>query len=114
VRWTGAQSFIEVPGLTGTERQVSFVMSNAFRPADAPPAHVEVLLDGTPIGAFDVTGDGFKSYALALPPALVAAAAARNAPAEFTLRCVTWSPHDWTRGSDTRQLGVLVDVVEIH
>jgi hypothetical protein len=113
IRWTGPQSFIEAPGLSGGERQITFVMSNGGRPSSAPPAHVEVLFNGTPIGGFDVA-QGFATYSLALPAALAPAAAARDEPAEITLRCATWIPRELIHTNDDRKLGVMVDRVEIR
>jgi hypothetical protein len=41
-------------------------------------------------------------------------AAASPDPAQIILRTNTWSPHDVNGQGDTRQLGVMVDRVEIH
>jgi hypothetical protein len=113
IRWTQALSRVEVPGLTGRERQLLLTMSNGGRPPAAPPARVEVLFDGVSIGVV-LVAPGFATYTLALPPALVAAAAARDDPAEIALRSTVWSPRQFLGTQDDRQLGVMLDRVEIH
>ena len=54
-RWTGAQSFVSITGLTGTEREIVLVMNDGGRPAKAPPARVEVFLNDVRLGGARVT-----------------------------------------------------------
>ncbi len=108
IRWTTAQSYIAVPGISGAEREVTLTMSNGGRPDAAPPAHVNVFFDGTPIGTVTVTPE-FQDYRFALPPAAVAAAARRDDPAQLRLVATTWNPHGLLGTPDDRNLGVMVD-----
>jgi hypothetical protein len=113
IRWTGRISQIAVVGMTGSEREVTFVMHDGGRPRPAPPARVDVFFDDVPIGAIDV-GSGFQTYRVALPPELVARAAARDEPAQLRLASTVWRPRDLIGGSDDRELGVMVDRVEVR
>jgi hypothetical protein len=113
IRWTGAQSFVAVPGLSGQERTVSIVMHDGGRPAAAGAAIVDVSFDGTPLGTITVAS-GFQTYTLALPADAARAAAARDAPARLVFRSRVWVPQRLIGGSDDRELGVMVDKVEIR
>jgi hypothetical protein len=114
IRWTTRQSFVTVPGMTGREQSVTFVMSNGGRPATAPPCHVQVYFNDTPIGSMDV-GPGFQPYTLTLPPAVVAQAATVDEPARLRIVSTTFNPHALSPGAiDTRDLGVMVDRVDVR
>lgn len=113
-RWTNPISLVSVIGLSGTERAVTFVMDDGGRPAAAAPATVEVLFDGEPIGRIDVAR-GLQSYTLPIPSNLVARAAASGDPVQLRLHSSVWSPAAVTPGNtDTRELGVMIDRIEIH
>jgi hypothetical protein len=113
VRWTGAQSFVALPGLSGSERTLAVVMHNGGRPASAGPARVEVLFDGQALGTVDVPGR-FETFTFALPADAVRRAGTRDAPVQLTLRSSTWVPRDALGGSDGRTLGVMVDRIEVQ
>jgi Dolichyl-phosphate-mannose-protein mannosyltransferase len=113
VRWTGPTSYVAIPGLTGREREVVLTMHDGGRPKQAAPARVSVFFDDVLLGTIDV-GSGFRPYALALPPALAAAAAARDEPAQLKLVSTVWNPHQLLGTSDDRNLGVMVDRVDVH
>lgn len=113
VRWTQDGSEISIPGLTGTERTIVFVMSDGGRPATAGPARVKVLFNNEPIGETGVAGRGFQSYEFVLPAELAAAAGQSSLPATLRLESTVWSPAA-NGGTDTRQLGVMLDTVSVR
>jgi hypothetical protein len=113
IRWTGPQSFIAVTGLTGNERQLTMVMHDGGRPANAPPAEIELFFNETPLGKIQV-GSGFKEYSVTLPAEIVRAASTSQDPAILRIVTSTWAPRDYLGGTDDRALGVMVDRVEIH
>lgn len=113
IRWTGPQSFIYANGLSGREHEIELVMHDGGRPPAAPPATIEVFFNGTSLGTVNVSF-GFRSYRLAIPAAALEGVAGADAPVQIRLLSSTWSPSDFTPGSDTRQLGVMIDRVEIH
>lgn len=113
IRWTAPRSVVAVPGMTGREREVELVMHNGGRPAQAPPARVEVYLNDALLGAVDV-GAGFRPYRFAIPPPVAAAAAGAEDPAQLTLVSSVWSPRQFLGGADDRRLGVMLDRVEVR
>jgi hypothetical protein len=112
-RWTGRQSFIAATGLAGDERELELVLHDGGRPAAAPPATLDVFLNEIPLGRIEVRS-GFQNYRLAIPAEVVRLAALSDDPAQLRLVSSVWSPHDFGGGPDTRELGVMVDRVEIH
>jgi hypothetical protein len=112
-RWTQRQSFIAANGLTGQEREIEFVLHDGGRPAAAPPATLEVFLNGTPLGTLNVSS-GFKTYRLTIPPEALRGAGSSDDPVQIRLISSTWTPSDYVAGTDTRSLGVMIDRVEIH
>jgi hypothetical protein len=113
VRWTRTQSFVAVTGLAGTERTVTFVMHDGGRPKSAPPARIEVFLGEVLLGAIDVQ-PGFRTYTLPLPPAAVEAAARSDDPAQLRLVSSVWSPRQILNLPDDRDLGVMIDRIEVR
>lgn len=113
VRWTGPLSYIAIPGLSGTEREVVLTLHDGGRPAAAPPAKVTVRFNGTIIGTIDVR-PGFQQYRLPLAADLVRQAAAATDPVQLTLESSVWVPRDFLGGADDRRLGVMVDRVDVH
>ncbi len=113
MRWTGRQSFVEIPGLTASVREVVLTMHDGGRPANATPARVQVFFDNVDLGTIDVK-NGFQSYRLAIPADAAARAAATDAPAELKLISTTWNPHTLIGAPDTRDLGVMLSRVEVR
>lgn len=113
-RWSGRQSFISVRGLTGREREVVFTMQDGGRPESAPPAVVEVYVADAaePLGRITVKG-GFAEYRLPLPPEALKAAAAAGGR-QLRLVSTVWRPSEFSASTDTRELGVMMDRVEIR
>ena len=113
-RWTNPISIVSVMGLSGAERSVTFVMSDGGRPAGTPPASVDVQFDDVVIGRIQVA-PGVRTYTLPLPADIVARAAQSADPVHLRLTSSVWSPSLVTPGNtDTRELGVMIDRIEIH
>ncbi len=113
VRWTGAQSFISVTGITGGEREIEFVLHDGGRPAGAGPATLDVFFNETPLGRI-LVANGFRTYRLAIPADAARLATQNDNPVKLRLVSSVWSPRDFVGGTDDRQLGVMIDRVEIH
>jgi hypothetical protein len=113
VRWTGPQSVVAVPGMTGAEREVSLVMHDGGRPIQAPPAHVEVFLNDVRLGDADIT-PGFRTYRFPIPAGVAADAGRQEDPAQLRLVSSVWTPQQYFGGSDDRTLGVMLDRVEVR
>ncbi len=114
VRWTGRQSVVAIPGLTGAERDVMLVMHDGGRPAAAGPAEIDVFFNETLLGRIAVK-PGFQTYHLVIPAEAARLAATMNDPTQLRLVSTsTWKPAAFLGGTDTRDLGVMVDRVEVH
>jgi hypothetical protein len=113
IRWTGPRSVVAIPNMTGREREIVLVMSDGGRPQSAAPAHVDVLLDGTPLGGADV-GPGFHEYRFAIPPDAAARASSTDTPAQLTLVSSAWKPQQLLGGTDDRTLGVMLDRIDVR
>ena len=112
-RWSGAQSFVALPGITTAAREVRISMSHGGRPPSAPLPVVEIAANDRVLGSVTVTAD-LQSYTFALPADLVVAAAAEAEPLRLRLRVSTWNPQAILGGTDNRDLGVLVTRVEVR
>jgi hypothetical protein len=112
-RWTGRLSFVTVTVLDASARAVTLWMSNGGRPVSAPPADVEVSLHNQVLGTVRVA-DGVRAYSLPIPPELAARAAGSGDPVELRLRTSTWNPMRIIGTPDDRELGVIVDRVQVR
>jgi hypothetical protein len=112
-RWTQDASYISLVGVRKDSRELVLVMNDGHRPKNLPPARVEVSLDDQVIGHVDV-GRDFHTYAVPIPPAIAEEAATRETPARLRLAVTVWKPRDVLGTPDDRQLGVMVDRVEVR
>jgi hypothetical protein len=104
---------VAIPGFSGREREVVLVMNDGGRPKPSGPARVDIFLDDVPLGSTTV-GPGFQVYRFAIPAEVATRAAAVDDPARLTLRSTLWNPHAALGLPDNRNLGVMVDRVEVH
>jgi hypothetical protein len=113
-RWTSRQGFVSVRGLTGREREVVFTMQDGGRPDSAPPAVVDVYVADAaePLGRITVKG-GFAEYRLPIPPEALKAMMTATGR-QIRLVSTVWKPSEFSASTDTRDLGVMVDRVEIR
>ncbi|MGH9307809.1 MAG: hypothetical protein ACRD1U_00450 [Vicinamibacterales bacterium] len=113
IRWSQRQSFVSFPVLPAGSREVVIVMSAGGRPPAAPPADVEVYLDEQLLGTVHVE-DGFAPYTFAIPADVAAAAARSGQVARLRLVTAAWNPHEVIGSPDDRELGVMVDRVQVR
>ena len=110
-RWTRARSFVALTAIRPTSRQLVLWMNDGGRPAGIAPADVTISLAGEVLGVVRVT-TGFKPYVLAIPPPLAGRVGAAGA-AELTLTTPVWNPRIVLGTPDDRELGVMLDRVEL-
>jgi hypothetical protein len=113
IRWSQDQSFIVVSTITARAREVVMTMSSGGRPAGPAPAEVSVYFDDQPLGTALVT-EGFRPYTFPLPAGLAAHAAAAEIPPRLMIRTPTWNPRTVLGVPDGRELGVMVDRVQVR
>jgi hypothetical protein len=112
-RWIRNHSYVTFAAVPGTARTIVIRAGDGGRPERAGPAQVQVFLNDRAVGTVTVRG-AFSEYAIALPPAFAADAAARTAPSVVRLVCTTWVPKDVLGGSDDRALGVMLDRIRLE
>jgi hypothetical protein len=112
-RWTRAQSYLSLVGVNADARELVLWMESGGRPPQAVPAEVEVFFGTTSLGKVAVARQE-KAYVFEIPPALAAEAAASVDSVTVRLISTTWNPRALTGADDNRDLGVMVDRVEVR
>ena len=112
-RWSRAQSYLSLAGVDADVRELVIWMENGGRPPQATPAEMEVFLGTTSLGKV-VIGRERKPYVFEIPPALAAEAGASVDSVTVRLVSTTWNPRALTGVDDNRDLGVMVDRVEVR
>jgi hypothetical protein len=112
-RWSQRQSAVSVPVMPADSREVVLVMSSGGRPDAAAPADVTVHLNERPLGTARVT-DGFRPYVFAIPPDAARDAVSSSEPSRLHLLAPTWNPRQVLGSPDERELGVMVDRVQVR
>lgn len=110
-RWTQDTSYL-VMKIDSTSRELMLRLSGG-RPRGVPPPHVDVQLAGKTIGSAEPTND-FREYVFRIPDEIASGLAARGPASQIEIRSSTWVPQKVLGGSDTRALGVMVDLAEIR
>jgi hypothetical protein len=107
-RWTQRQSYLMIPGLTTGHHELVLWMQNGGRSPKAPPARLEAFVGDRSIGSV-VVGPTLQPYSF------VIGNGALNGET-MTIRLVTdtWNPRATMGTADDRNLGVIVDRVEVR
>jgi hypothetical protein len=111
-RWSRDESFVSVLPPANLTR-VTLWLNAGGRPPAAPPAHVSVYLDEQLLGAGAIE-DGFRPYTFEIPPDLAARLSGVAGTVQLKIVSSTWSPREILGVPDDRDLGVMVDRVEIR
>ncbi len=112
-RWTRDVSYVSLPGLDAKARALTLWAGDGGRPPGAVPAFIRVFLDNEPVGEARVVG-GFRPYRFEIPASIAEAAGQRDEPLLMRIVVDTWNPHDLMRSGDNRELGVMLDRVEVE
>ncbi|HEY8550847.1 MAG TPA: hypothetical protein VIL35_12895 [Vicinamibacterales bacterium] len=112
-RWSRDVSYISLPGLTPENRTITLVMEDGHRPPQVPPAQVELWIDDRLIGRTEVDRD-FEPYSFTIPEDIVRRAAESGQPVRIKLVTNTWRPNAVLPVNDDRELGVMLDLVEVR
>lgn len=112
-RWSRDVSYVSIQGIREDSQIVVLCLNDGGRPDGIEPAHVTVSLNDRLLGQASVS-EGFRPYTFAMPADLAAAAASDDEPARLMIVTNTWNPGDVLGVPDDRQLGVMVDRVEVQ
>jgi hypothetical protein len=113
MRWSRDVSYISVPAIAATTREVTLWLADGGRPPAVPPADVSVFLADEPLGTVRVDST-FRPYVLPVPPALASRLAAAGDPVQLKLTTTVWNPERVLGTPDNRDLGVMVDRVAVR
>ncbi|MBI3264660.1 MAG: hypothetical protein HYZ58_16160 [Acidobacteria bacterium] len=112
-RWTRDASYVSIVSPLPDSRVVTLWMNDGGRPPTIPPAQVSVSFNGTPLGSTLVRG-GFKPYSFQIPPDAARLAAQSDEPARMRIESSLWNPRAALGVSDDRNLGVMIDRIEVR
>jgi hypothetical protein len=112
-RWSRDVSYVTLLGMRADSRTLVLWLNDGGRPPGAPPARVTVSIENRQLGEVTVAR-GFAPYTFGIPPEIAAAAGASGDPARLRLGTATWNPRNLLGVGDDRELGVMVDRVEVR
>jgi len=112
-RWTRATSYLSLVDVPADARELVLWMDNGGRPPAAGPADVELFVGEISIGRA-LVASGIAPYAFPIPPALATAMSSSRDAVTVRIRTATWRPRDVLKVADDRDLGVMVDRVEVR
>ena len=107
-RWTQRQSYLSLPALTPERHQLVLWMHNGGRPSKAPTARVDAFIGDQSIGSV-VVGPALQPYSFQID-----AHALAGETTTIRLVTATWNPRAMMGAADDRDLGVIVDRVEVR
>ena len=111
-RWTRDRSYVSILVGQPDASLLTIWMSDGGRPAEAGPARVRLALDDRALGTVTVDS-AFRPYTFALPPDLAPVLATQEQPARLELSTTPWNPRELLGGPDDRELGVMIDRLEL-
>jgi hypothetical protein len=94
-------------------RELTIWMANGGRPETLPPCTVEVFLNDQRLGQVTV-GPEERPYSFGIPRELADAAARSDEAALLKLVSSTWNPRAALGIDDNRELGAIVDRVDVR
>jgi hypothetical protein len=112
-RWSRDRSQVMMFGTIPEGAEVVLHLADGERPAAAGAASVTVSLNDTPLGTATVAG-GFLPYRFAISEGLADTINRSIDPGRLEIESTTWTPQQQSGGPDTRELGVMVDRVQIR
>jgi hypothetical protein len=107
-RWTQRQSYLSIPSLTPDRHELVLWMQNGGRSPKAAPARIEVFLGDDSIGSA-VVGARLVPYSFPIRDHHI-----HGDTTTVRLVTQTWNPRETMGASDDRDLGVMVDRVEVR
>jgi hypothetical protein len=107
-RWTQRQSYLSIPALTPDRHELVLWMQNGGRSPKATPARMEVFLGDQSIGSVAV-GTRLEPYTFSIRDRDI-----RGDTTTVRIVTDTWNPRETMGAADDRDLGVMVDRVEVR
>ncbi len=112
-RWTSDYSFISIVNALALERQLILWLNDGGRPPQVERARVTVSVVDRTLGEVVVTSS-FEPYVFSIPDDLATRMAQSRDPVMVRITSNTWNPQATFGNQDDRNLGVMVDRIEIR
>lgn len=112
-RWTSDRSVVRILGTHPDADTLALHMGYGDRPARIGPVVARLFLNQRPLGTVPVTTRLFEPYVVPIPPDLARDVAASQV-SELRIETAPWVPRDVIHSADARELGVMLDRVEIR
>jgi len=112
-RWTRDRSYVSILGTTADARALTLRMSNGGRPPEEALVTVRLTLNEYDLGEFSV-GNGFEDYTFTMPETLAETIALEDEASVLQIESSVWVPSQILGVSDDRDLGVMLDRVEVR
>ena len=112
-RWSSKQSSVSIVNAPPSSHQVTVWASDGGRPASEEPAYIAVSINDVKLGHALVT-TGFLPYTFAIPPNVAEDLGKATTQIPLLIEGNTWNPSKTLSTTDDRELGVMIDRVEIR
>ena len=104
---------IPMLGVTPRARFVTLWLNDGGRPDHFPPTTVAIRLNDRPLGTVTVTSR-FEPYRFEIPADLAELLAVAEDAGVLEIASPLWNPAETLGGTDTREVGVMVDRITIE
>ena len=112
-RWSSKQSSVSIVNAPADSHQVTGWASDGGRPASEEPAYIAVSINDVKLGHALVT-TGFLPYTFVIPPNVAEDLGKSTTQIPLLIEGNTWNPSKTLSTTDDRELGVMIDRVEIR
>lgn len=112
-RWTSDRSVVRIRDTDPDAATLTLHMGYGERPARGGPAVARLFLNERLLAAVPVTTRTFEPYVVPIPADLAREVAASQ-ESELRIETAPWVPRDVLDSADSRELGVMLDQVEIR
>ena len=112
-RWTRDRSYVSILGTTPDARTLTLRMSSGGRPPEDTLVTVRLTLNEYDLGEFSV-GNGFENYTVTMTEHLAETIALEDEASILQIESSPWIPSQILGVSDDRDLGVMLDRVEVR
>jgi hypothetical protein len=112
-RWTRDASYVSIVGTRPEHQTLTLWISDGGRPAAAGPADVELFLNNVRLGMVTASHT-LEPHHLTIPHDLAASIVRSPDAAQLRIMSRTWNPRRLLGTADARDLGVMIDRIEIR
>ena len=112
-RWSSKQSSVSIVNAPPSSHQVTVWASDGGRPASEEPAYIAVSINDVKLG-HALVKTGFLPYTFAIPPNVAEDLGKATTQIPLLIEGNTWNPSKTLSTTDDRELGVMIDRVEIR